>query len=242
MSTLRLLIVNSCPEFCLATAACLQDSFQIQLCHDGNQALAHLRQQRYHLLLIDLSLPGLDGLNVITAAQAESILPATLVTSDLHSSYVNRALSQLQVCYAIRTPCAAPSVAAILRDIADIVPTPVKVASPVDPDAAATLLRKLLFNPKHSGYQYLKLAIPRFAENPDQFMTKELYAAVGKPYGKTMSQVERAMRTAIQAAWNADTAGIWQTYFPDMLARPANRSFIGAVAQLLYPNGCSKAC
>ena len=241
MSKPRLLITDSSPEFCQSTTALLQDFAEIQSCCHGRQALAQLRAQRYDLMLLELSLPELDGLTLLRTAHAEGILPATLVMLDLQSPYINKALGSLQISYAMRKPCAPDAIAANLRSMAAVCCDIPSLPAPADDDAVAALQRKLLLNPNHDGFAYLSTAIPLYAANPSQFITKELYSAVGKPFGKSVSQVERSMRTAIERAWEADQAGIWQKYFPGMTARPSNRVFISAMARLLFPADREKA-
>ena len=235
MSKPRLLIANGSPEFCRTMAASFRDFADTQSCYTGRQALAHLRSKRFELMLLDLSLPELDGLTVLKTAQVEQILPSTLVTLDLQSVYIAQTLGKLQISYAMVKPCDPQAVLANLLDIAASLPGAPAAPAPAPSDELTEILLTLRFNPNHDGYEYCKKAIPMFAENPDQFVTKELYAAVGKHFGKTRMQVERSMRTAIEKAWDADDAGLWQRYFPGMTTRPTNKVFISAMARLLFP-------
>lgn len=241
MSKPKLLIANSSPEFCRTMAASFRDFADTQTCHTGRQTLAHLRQQQFELMLLDLSLPELDGITVLRAAQAEQILPATLVTLDMQSPYIAQTLGNLHISYAMVKPCDPQAVLENLLDIAASLPGAPEIPSPVPGDAMTDTLLMLCFNPNHDGYDYFRLAIPLFAENTNQFITKELYTAVGKHFGKTQLQVERSMRTAIESAWAADSNGLWQKYFPGMTTRPTNKFFITAMARLLFPGDVHKA-
>lgn len=235
MSKPRLLIANSSPEFCRSMAAAFRDFADTNCCCSGRQALSQLRAQPYQLMLLDLSLPELDGLTVLRTAQAEDILPATLVTLDLRSPYVSNALSQLRISYAMVHPCEPEAIVANMLDIAASLPNAPILPVPNERDAVTELLLKLRFNPNHGGFAYFVAAVPLFAQDPGQFVTKELYTTVGKPFGKSMQQVERSMRVAVEKAWACDDTGIWQKYFPGMTAKPANKVFIAAMARLLFP-------
>lgn len=52
-----------------------------EVCADGAQALARLRTQPFDLLVLDLMLPGLDGLSVCKAVRTFSNLPIIMVTA-----------------------------------------------------------------------------------------------------------------------------------------------------------------
>lgn len=70
--------------------------------------------------------------------------------------------------------------------------------------------------PAHvKGYCYLRLAIILTAENPDLIyaMTKELYPSVAKHYGTTPQRVERAIRHAIELAWDNGDVEVLSLYF-----------------------------
>jgi hypothetical protein len=90
----------------------------------------------------------------------------------------------------------------------------------------AGILVQLGFKNNLSGFRYVVSGLPMFAENPQQTVTKELYPAIGKLHGKTGEQVERAIRNAIELAWQRRDERIWRMYFapaPDgSVPRPTN--------------------
>lgn len=232
----RLLIVNSSAAFCRAAAEALASFAVTESCHSGPQALELLRSGRFDLLLLDLALPHMDGLAVLRQAQKDGIFPATLVTMDYQSAYIFSALTALDVSYAVLKPCPMEMLAMHMQDIAATLSQDGHEKAPLQTDPVAIALSRLGVRSNLSGSQYLKDAIPLFAGDPGQLITKELYANVGKPYGKNSQQVERAMRNAIELAWIEGNRSAWQQYFPDCAnARPANRSFIARFAQLLCP-------
>lgn len=232
MSHLRLLIVNSSPEFCRTMTDLTRQFWETDCCHTGRQALERLRRSHYDLLLLDLELPELDGITVLKSTQSEGICPATLVTLTWSSPYISQALSQLQISYAMVKPCLPAALLTNLEGMA-AAQSATSAPAPTRQDPAEALLLRFHLNPKHDGYHYFLSALPLFAGKPNQFITKELYSTVGKLYGKKPNQVERSMRTALESAWKVDDDGIWLTYFPGMGARPSNKSFIITASQLL---------
>jgi two-component system response regulator BaeR len=79
----RILIVEDEPKI----AALLEDylrahgGFQCRSIHRGDQALGCFREERPHLVLLDLMLPGLDGIEVCKRLRAESDVPIIMVTA-----------------------------------------------------------------------------------------------------------------------------------------------------------------
>jgi len=78
----RILIVEDDAKIADMLANYLQmHGFATDWCADGQEALARVRQQVPALLLLDLMLPGLDGLAVCTAVRAFSSVPIIMVTA-----------------------------------------------------------------------------------------------------------------------------------------------------------------
>jgi two-component system, NtrC family, response regulator HydG len=64
----RLLIVDDDHAFRISTAALLrQEGYEVEAVGDGTQAVEALRQRYFDLMLLDLRLPGLNGLGVVEA-------------------------------------------------------------------------------------------------------------------------------------------------------------------------------
>ena len=68
------------------------DGFEPTFCADGPQALAMFRSSRPDLVLLDLMLPGMDGIEVCQAIRAESDTPIVMLTAKSDTSDVVRGL------------------------------------------------------------------------------------------------------------------------------------------------------
>jgi len=55
--------------------------FQVKICSDGAEGLAELKKNDYHLLILDIMLPGLDGLDILRAIRDEKEIPVLLVSA-----------------------------------------------------------------------------------------------------------------------------------------------------------------
>ena len=97
--------------------------------------------------------------------------------------------------------------------------------------------------PAHiKGYQYLREAILIAVEDMDVInaVTKALYPAVAKRFGTTPSRVERAIRHAIEVAWDRGDLEVLQKYFgytvSNTKGKPTNSEFIAMIADRLVLN------
>ncbi|WIX98664.1 response regulator transcription factor [Amycolatopsis mongoliensis] len=57
------------------------DGHTVEVVHDGPAALAHARERRPDLLVLDVMLPGMDGLDVCRTLRTESDLPVLVLTA-----------------------------------------------------------------------------------------------------------------------------------------------------------------
>src|SRR3989337_704396 len=58
-----------------------QEGFDSRVCMRGDEALAAFREYKPHLLLLDLMLPGKDGIDVCKEIRAESGVPIVMLTA-----------------------------------------------------------------------------------------------------------------------------------------------------------------
>lgn len=94
--------------------------------------------------------------------------------------------------------------------------------------------------PAHiKGYHYLRSAIILSINNPEMVnsITKILYPTVAKMYQTTSSRVERAIRHAIEVAWDRGDIDILNSYFGYTVntgrGKPTNSEFIALIADKL---------
>ena len=108
------------------------------------------------------------------------------------------------------------------------------------PNAPATqarvsgMLRELGIPVHRIGYRLLREAIPRFAQDRSQSVTKELYPYLAREFACSGWQAaERSMRIAILSAWERGDPEAWQKYFPGIQKAPCNKQFIATLAEFL---------
>lgn len=82
------------------------------------------------------------------------------------------------------------------------------------------------------GYRHLCIAIPRYAQDVSQSLTKDIYPYVASRYRDSeWNSVERAVRSVIRDAWERRDAAVWDRYFPNCRRVPSNKLFISMLAE-----------
>lgn len=132
-----------------------------------------------------------------------------------------------------------------LHDLSECIQKILELTSPKSQDRTlelriSRLLRQLGVPAHIKGYQYLRKAIITAIKDPDVMsaVTKILYPDIAKLYGTSAGSVERAMRKAIEVAWERGDIDCLQHYFgyavnPQM-GKPTNSEFIATIADILY--------
>ncbi len=232
----KLLIADACDEFRQELQLALAELGLVRCCSTGAQALELLRSFRPDILILDLMLPEIDGISLLHRAAEEELHFSVLATSRFTSDYVTSAMGRLGVDYIMAKPCEISAVVAHISDLAAEL-TPAVVTQADLYSAGSNLLLGLGFSVKLDGFTYLQAALPLYAADPEQAITKELYASVGKLYNKDGRQVERSIRNAIDIAWKNRDDHKWQAFFPVLpggqVPRPSNGNLIARLAHYL---------
>ena len=225
----RILIADSSAEFARQILAHMGEGWEHRTVCDGQEALRQLTGYQPEILVLDLLLPGMDGISLLHAAAKEQCCPAVLVTTRLLSTYMTHWLDLFGVAYVMMKPCEASAVAERIKDLARQLKMPL-LTGPDRRTLISNLLMDLGVPTKLKGYLYLREAVELFSANPMQAITKELYTVVGGRFGATGIQVERALRTAIETAWLNGNRQAWSRYFVGS-SRPSNGAVISRLAQ-----------
>ena len=234
MEMRKLVIADASEEFRQALAELLRGNYIVRLCRDGNETLEALRSMKPDILVLDLLLPGLDGISLLQKAADLNLNPMVLATTGFCNDYVLDCLDQLGVCYVMMKPCDLYAVAARIADLhRQLQPQP--VTRPDPRTMVCNILLSLSVPTKLKGYACLREAILETMKDPTQQITKELYPKVAKLCDGNAVQVERSIRSAIAAAWEHRDKQVWRVYFRadhgGVMERPTNAAFISALAE-----------
>ena len=207
---------------------------------DGAQGLAYISEHKPDLIVLDLVLSGMDGFEVIRATKQvhpeAKILVLTYVTQP---AMVERALSLGADFYLIRP--IAPELL-VQRALDLVLPVTQSTRTPtvraLDDKLANVFLTVGI--PAHiKGYQFLREAVKVSMSHPDAIsnITKGLYPTVANRFNTSPSKVERAIRHAIEVAWNRgrieNINSIFGVKAYSSADKPTNGEFIALIADKL---------
>ena len=247
---IRILVADDNEEMRQAMAEYLQQQDGMKVvgqAGSGAETLRMVVETQPDVLLLDMIMPNTDGFGVLQQLQNLSAgrRPKTIAVTALgRDDFVRRAVS-LGVSFYMIKPV---DMETLTRRIQEAVQEKSGGAEGQEGGSlpGASLEDKLsnlfltLGIPAHiKGYQFLREAIRLVLNKPDMIggITKELYPAIAKRFGTTSSKVERAIRHAIEVAWNRGRVDALNQMFgcrvvyPD--ARPTNGEFIALIADRL---------
>lgn len=235
MEKRKLLIADASEEFCDALEECLKDGYCIRVCREGNETLQMLEAFRPDVVILDLLLPGMDGVTLLQRAAERGLQVPVLATTRFLSDFMLNAMERLGIGYVMVKPCEISAVAARLRDLLQVQKKQTWDAAQWDVCASVdSALRQLGVQTHPRGYACLRHALMEAIREPGQQVTKTLYPKVGKICGGNAKQVERAIRLLIRQAWLYRNPEVWNAYFSMDLEQiqkcPTNKMFICTIA------------
>ena len=239
-------IADSAEDFCTGLAAILQrtDGFQvIGTANDGEQAIRMITQLRPDMLVLDLMLSKQDGISILKNIAGMDRKPITLATSCFVSEYVYAAAANLGVRYVMPKPCDMTALVERLDEFRGGESLRILPSRRPDKSSIETMVTEIIHEigvPAHiKGYQYLREAIIIAVNDMDVInaITKVLYPQVAKAFNTTPSRVERAIRHAIEVAWDRGDLDTLQRFFgytvSNTKGKPTNSEFIALIADKL---------
>ena len=233
MDQYTVLIADGSESYCTQLQDTLRWICNVRTCTSGIEALSLLAEIHPDVLVLDLMLPGLDGISVLKALHGSGSQPLILASTCLVSDYIIETAQQLNVSYLMVKPCDVRATAARIQEQLQALQRDSEEARDLDFRISGLLLM-MGFSVKLHGFKYLREAISRILLNPDQSITKELYPDVGRVYGTAGSHVERSIRGALADAWKRRDDRVWQLYFPadsqGKMKKPTNAVFITRIA------------
>ena len=239
-------IADGAEEFCTGLTAALQRSGGFQVvgtANDGEQAVRGILQMKPEILVLDLMLSKQDGISVLKNLSGMERRPVILATSCFVSEYVSAAVGSLGVRYLMLKPCDVTAIVERLEEIRGGESIRVNVPRRMDKTSIESMVTGIIHEigvPAHiKGYQYLREAIIIAVNAMDVInaITKVLYPQVAKTFQTTPSRVERAIRHAIEVAWDRGDLDTLQRFFgytvSNTKGKPTNSEFIALIADKL---------
>ena len=209
--------------------------FETDVAYDGVDGLNKALSGGFDLILLDLMLPGLDGFGVLEQAAKDKVQMKTVVVSALYrDQIVSQAMSR-GVSFFMPKPCELTSLLDQMRRAVNEGEESEDESQALEREVTAVIHEVGV--PAHiKGYQYVREAIVIAVQDMDVInaVTKVLYPEVARRYNTTPSRVERAVRHAIETAWDRGDLETLQRYFgytvSNTKGKPTNSEFIAMIA------------
>ena len=216
---------------------------------DGLEAVERIGELDPDVVLLELVLPRLDGLGVLRKLSESACRSAVLVLTGFVNSHVVAEAADLGAAYFISKPCDSAELLERVRQYGQARPNrptllkrgaPAPARSEPSLESIVTEIIHEIGVPAHiKGYQYLREAIILTINDMDAInaVTKVLYPEVARKFSTTPSRVERAIRHAIEVAWDRGDVETLQKFFgytvSGIKGKPTNSEFIAMIADHL---------
>ena len=238
-------IADSAEEFCAGLTSALAHAGGFQVvgtAGDGDTALRRILELKPRVVVLDLMLSKRDGISILQALANQEYRPAILVTSNFVTEYVASTAAGLGARYLMLKPCDMTALVDRLQELrgSNRQNPPLRRNDKSAIEAMVTSIIHEICVPAHiKGYQYLREAIIIAVNDMDVInaITKVLYPQVAKTFQTTPSRVERAIRHAIEVAWDRGDLDTLQRFFgytvSNTKGKPTNSEFIALIADKL---------
>ncbi len=249
-NTLKLLIAEDLDEFQSGASNLFEEKgFTAEFCEkDGSKVIERIKSFQPDAVLMDMFMSNLDAVGVMRSIKRQSDLvkPIFVIISGFDSAMLeNEALSAGAAYYVIKPYRPAD----LLERISELViccrenrTSPISRIYSIDRELELTITEILhqIGVPAHiKGYHYLRDSINMAVKRPEiiNAVTKELYPTVAAKYETTPSRVERAIRHAIEVAWDRGDVDVLNSYFGYTIhnsrGKPTNSEFIAMISDRL---------
>lgn len=227
---------------------------------DGATAAENVLSSGAQVVLLDLVLPNRDGLNVLSDIMRADNPPKVIVeTALVGDTFIHKAMQLGASDYVVK-PYDLNLMDEKIRDVLSSPRTTNMTQERVDRVVESYTARPIrnrnlderISNifitvgiPAHiKGYQFLREAIKMAVDNPEivNSITKKLYPSIAEKFDTSPSKVERAIRHAIEVAWNRGKIENINNVFGLQVygtnEKPTNGEFIALVADKMIIEGC----
>ena len=256
---ITVLIADDNQEFSMTLATYLknqEDMVVVGRAKDGNEALDMIPNLMPDIVLLDVIMPNLDGIGVLEKLNEGDFMPTCIMLSAVGQDSITKKALNLGASYYIVKPFEVDLLIKRIRDLKnrntgreynfirrEIRPTYINLDNTKKEDNLEAIVTNMIHEvgvPAHiKGYQYLRDGIIMVVQNIDVLnqITKQLYPDLAKKHKTTPSRVERAIRHAIEVAWNRGRLDIMENVFGYTVdankGKPTNSEFIAMIADKL---------
>ncbi len=211
---------------------------------DGDEGIKEILRLKPDLVIVGMFLKGTDGRGVIRTVRktwaAAKIVAMGIANDDL----IEQAMAEGATYYLVKPFTIVSAIERMVELMKDKPKEEGALAvghrKPISLEEKISEIFISIGIPPHiKGYAYLREGIRLTVDNPHVInsVTKELYPSIAKKFSTTASKVERAIRHAIEVAWNRGRIEAINAIFGARIylgtEKPTNSEFIALVADKL---------
>lgn len=209
---------------------------------DGKILLTKCESANADVIVMDAFMSNLDALGVINELSKKEIKPLIMVMSSSDNQRFEQEVLSAGADYYFLKPFDINMLAQRINQLTGWSKTQGDVTKQDNVDLQVTVseIMHQIGVPAHiKGYQYLREAIMLSINDREMMssVTKVLYPTVAKMYSTTASRVERAIRHAIEVAWDRGDVDVLSSYFGYTIqstrGKPTNSEFIAMISDKL---------
>ncbi len=251
---IRVFLADDNREFCDTLVNYLEKNNDLEVvgvAYDGLDACQKILSIKPDIAIIDGVMPKLDGLGVLEKldlTHQKDYAPICIIISAITQDKTIQKAMELGAEYYISKPFDLDSLVLRVRQLKEQFRHPVisgfgarsEKNKAVNLETKVTGVLHEIGVPAHiRGYHYMREAIMMAVDDIDvlNYITKELYPTIAKKCNTTPSRVERAIRHAIEVAWNRGKVDVLDSMFGYTISnnkgKPTNSEFIALIADRL---------
>ncbi len=215
---------------------------------DGLSVIAKIKSEKPDVVLSEVFMPNIDILGVLGEIKKldQKQRPLVMVMSSFANPRLEKEILEAGACYYFLKPFDVNVMAQRIIQLSgwknETSPIVVKnnCISDSELEVMVTEIIHQIGVPAHiKGYHYLREAIMLSIKNSEiiNSVTKLLYPTVAKNHSTTSSRVERAIRHAIEVAWDRGDIDVLNSYFGYTIqndrGKPTNSEFIAMISDKL---------
>ena len=210
---------------------------------DGKALLSRIENGGYDVVIMEAFMSNLDALGVINQLKEKGQRPLLLVMSSVDNQRFEQELLQAGADYYFLKPFDVQMLAQRIGQLMGWSKNQENIAERESSNDLQVTISEIMHQigvPAHiKGYQYLREAIMLSINDQETMssVTKVLYPTVAKMYSTTSSRVERALRHAIEVAWDRGDVDVLSSYFgytiQNSRGKPTNSEFIAMISDKL---------
>ena len=271
MNTIKLVVIDDSQQMkeMITQKFKTENGFEVlEHVRDGSKALEVVKKTKPDVVLLDLIISGRDGMSVLEDIKSLPNSPKVIIVTALTGDGFVCSAMQRGASYYIVKPCSSDDVERRIKAMCleqtqtqsveqehvnsivakykneGVVSIPQTIKNKSLDEKISNIFITVGIPAHIKGYQFLREAIKMAIDSPEivNSITKRLYPSIATKFTTSASKVERAIRHAIEVAWNRgkieNINSVFGLQVYNANEKPTNGEFIALVADKMIIEGC----